>query len=104
MDFKVDIEGLDSLSNNLDRAGENLRLALDAMRDVSEESLGYGALDTACADFRDVWQTGLKKVGECSDKLTKGLDAAKKNYEELETSLAEQFAKMQSEIEGGSAK
>ncbi|MDR7300877.1 hypothetical protein JOF55_001058 [Haloactinomyces albus] len=32
MDFRVDIEGLDSLKNNLDRSSENLEQVLNAMR------------------------------------------------------------------------
>ncbi|MBA8825505.1 hypothetical protein FHX42_002856 [Saccharopolyspora lacisalsi] len=35
----MDVEGLGALEENLDRASENLRQVLDAMRDVSEESL-----------------------------------------------------------------
>lgn len=103
MDFRVDIEGLDSLSNNLTRSSENLEQALNAMRDIGSESLGYRGLDQACADFRETWQTGLKKVEECTGKLTKGLDSAKKDYAELEKQIEEGFAKMEAEVGGGAA-
>lgn len=43
MDFHVDIEGLDSLEHNLDRSAENVKQALNEMRDVSSEPLGHRA-------------------------------------------------------------
>ncbi|RCW40759.1 hypothetical protein DFQ14_11086 [Halopolyspora algeriensis] len=104
MDFRVDIEGLDSLKNNLTRSSENLEQALNAMRDISSESLGYRTLDQACADFRETWRTGLKKVEECTGKLTEGLDSARKDYVELEKQIEEGFAGMEVELGGGAGK
>ncbi len=100
MDFKVDIEGLGAIEKNLSRSSENLEQALNAMKDASPESLGYPSLDEACAEFREVWQTGLEKVRECGKKLTEGLGQAKKDYAELDNSVSEQFTKMRGDIEG----
>lgn len=98
-DFTVDIDGLDALGKNLERAKENLDGALKAMEDIGPDSIGPDDLDDACAEFRDDWERGLDKVGECVQKITDALKQARKNYAEIENALTDGFTKMRETVE-----
>lgn len=98
-DFTVDIEGLDALGTNLDRAKENLDSALKAMEDIGPDSIGPDDLDDACAEFRDDWERGIDKIGECVDKITEGLRGARKGYAEIENAFTEGFTEMREAME-----
>ncbi len=97
MDFQVDIEGLGALEKNLDRASENLRRALDAMRDVSEESPGY--LDNArpslnrASKHLDHWQDVLARnyvmPSNDSPRLVPGPTPPSRPAEQTQVSLEE---------------
>ncbi|SDP02408.1 hypothetical protein SAMN04487905_101478 [Actinopolyspora xinjiangensis] len=102
-DFTVDIESLDAMEKNLNRAEENLRSALKAMDDIGPHSIGPDELDEACAEFRDDWQHGIDEIGECVKKITEALGSAKKQYQELENAITEGFTRMREAIESGEA-
>lgn len=91
------------MEKNLHRAEENLGGALKAMEDIGPASIGPDFLDEACADFREDWQRGIDKIGECVGKITAGLGDAKKTYAELENALREGFAQMHEAVEAGRA-
>lgn len=100
-DFTVDIGGLDALEKNLVRAKDNLGDALKSMEDIGPDSIGPDDLDEACADFREDWERGIKKIGECVGKITEALSAAKGKYAEFENAIEQNLAKMQHSIEVG---
>ncbi|QWF84219.1 hypothetical protein [Amycolatopsis sp. CA-230715] len=102
-DFTVDIGGLDVLGKNLNRAKENLDGALKSMEDIGPDSIGPDDLDEACADFREDWERGIRKMGDCVAKITEALGAAKGKYADFENSLRDNLTKMAQKVEAGSA-
>jgi hypothetical protein len=102
-EFTVDIGGLDALGKNLNRAKENIDGALKAMEDIGPDSVGPDELDDACAEFREDWERGIKKLGECVGKITDALGTAKGKYAEFETALQDNLTKMKHAVESGTA-
>lgn len=93
-DFTVDIEDLTALGTQLDRGREQMRVAVDRMRDVGPGPLGTAELDDACAGFRESWTHGLGKLGECIDLVGGGVDATRAAYAEADSGLATGFERM----------
>jgi hypothetical protein len=83
-DFTVDIGGPDALSKNLNRAKDNIDGALKAMEDIGPDSVAPDDLDDACAEFREAWVRGIKKLGERVGKITGALGTATGKYIEFE--------------------
>jgi hypothetical protein len=83
-DFTVDIGGPDALSKNLNRAKDNIDGALKAMEDIGPDSVAPDDLDDACAEFREDWVRGIKKLGERVGKITGALGTATGKYIEFE--------------------
>ena len=84
-------------------AKDNIDGALKAMEDIGPDSVAPDDLDDACAEFREDWERGIKKLGECVGKITEALGTAKGKYAEFEAALQENLTKMQHAIESGSA-
>lgn len=97
-DFSVDIGGLDALSKNLQRTIDNTDSATKRLEKAGTDSLGPEFLDEACSDFRSDWKEGLDKVREAVDKIKDSMNAAKKDYAELEESINKNLEKMESAI------
>ncbi|WP_458245974.1 hypothetical protein [Streptomyces sp. MAI_2237] len=53
--FKVEIPELDRLVRELHRSQEEMRSALNALRDTGPKTTGSKELDNACDEFHDSW-------------------------------------------------
>ncbi len=98
-DFTVDIDGLEALGKDMERARDNLDSALKAMEDIGPDSIGPDNLDDACAEFRDDWDRGLNKIRECVEQITEALKNARKSYAEIEDAISGGFTEMRAAME-----
>ncbi len=60
--FKVEVSELDGLVRELYRSQEEMRAALNAVRDTGPRTTGSKELDNACDRFHDSWDEAIKKI------------------------------------------
>ncbi|WP_345699279.1 WXG100 family type VII secretion target [Kitasatospora terrestris] len=90
--FAVQVGDLDRLLSDLHRSQEDLRTALDAMRDTGPKTTGSTALDHACDEFHDSWDDAIKKIADGTRQVEEGLTATKKAYQETDRALRDAFS------------
>ncbi|MER8186244.1 type VII secretion target [Kitasatospora sp. NPDC094015] len=90
--FSVEIGDLDTLIADLHRSQDNLRTALDAMRDTGPKSTGSQSLDHACDEFHDSWDDAIKKIADGTQQVEEGLNITKKAYAETDQALRDAFS------------
>lgn len=91
--FKVEVEDLGRLLQDLGDSQENLRKALDAMKDTGPKSTGAEALDNACDEFHDSWDNVIRKIADGTQEIEDRLRQVKQGYESTEHALRDAFAK-----------
>ncbi|MDI2027402.1 hypothetical protein QFW96_02215 [Saccharopolyspora sp. TS4A08] len=62
--FRVNMEKLTRLVNDLDRAADSITDANNKLANARGRDLGSLGIDSAAEDFRDRWQDGIKKIAE----------------------------------------
>ncbi|MFJ8045328.1 WXG100 family type VII secretion target [Kitasatospora sp. NPDC096147] len=85
--FKVETGRLDQLINDLHRSQDEMRTALNAMRDTGPKTTGSKALDHACDEFHDSWDDAIKKIADGTQQIEEGLKITKQAYEETEQAI-----------------
>lgn len=82
--FKVEVEDLGRLLKALHDSQDNMRKALNALKDVGPKSTGSEALDNACDEFHDSWDDAIKKIADGTQAIEERLKQTKNNYEQTE--------------------
>ncbi|MFF5479638.1 WXG100 family type VII secretion target [Streptomyces sp. NPDC012935] len=90
--FKVDISELDTLVRELHRSQDEMRSALNALRDTGPKTTGSKELDNACDEFHDSWDDAITKIAEGTQALEDGLKKTRDTYRDVETALRDGFA------------
>ncbi|MFI5534364.1 WXG100 family type VII secretion target [Kitasatospora sp. NPDC051853] len=90
--FKVETGRLDKLIADLHRSQDEMRTALNAMRDTGPKTTGSTALDHACDEFHDSWDDAIKKIADGTQQIEEGLKLTKQAYEETEQAIRDAFA------------
>ncbi len=90
--FRVEVTELDRLLQQLNQAQDDLRTALDAMRDIGPKSTGSKSLDHACDDFHDSWHDAIKLISDGTGKLEEKLRETTKAYTETEQAICDAFS------------
>jgi signal transduction histidine kinase len=82
--FSVEVQDLDRLLKQLHNSQDDMRKALGALKEVGPKSTGSQALDNACDEFHDSWDTAIKKIADGTQQIEEKLRATKDNYEATE--------------------
>lgn len=91
--YRVNMEKLTRLVNDLDRAADNITDANNKLANACGRDLGSPGIDRAAEDFRDRWQDGIKKIAEGAKKTSDALDGARSTYAKIENEAATLIAK-----------
>jgi peptidoglycan hydrolase CwlO-like protein len=89
--FKVEVNDLDRLIKELHNSQDNMRKALNALKDVGPKSTGSEALDNACDEFHDSWDNAIKKIADGTQAIEERLKQTKNNYEQTEQAIRDAF-------------
>lgn len=87
--FHVDLNALKRFTTSLEESGQNMDVALRAMRSASAET---PELDEAAQDFQRTWQYGLGQLQERIKATTDGVHQAHEKYRETEQSVVDRLA------------
>ncbi|WP_055588052.1 hypothetical protein [Peterkaempfera griseoplana] len=87
--FSVELQSLDKLLQQLHSSQDELRTALNALRDTGVRTTGSSALDHACDEFHDSWDDAIKKIAEGTEQIESGLQLVCRTYGETEQALAQ---------------
>jgi prefoldin subunit 5 len=87
--FKVELQSLNKLLQQLHASQEEMRTALNALRDTGVRTTGSGALDHACDEFHDSWDDAIKKIAEGTEQIESGLQLVCKTYADTEQALTD---------------
>ncbi|MFE7859795.1 WXG100 family type VII secretion target [Streptomyces sp. NPDC057403] len=90
--FKVEISELDGLVRELHRSQEEMRSALNALRDTGPKTTGSKELDNACDEFHDSWDDAITKIAEGAQSIEDGLKKTRDTYRDVEAALRDGFA------------
>ncbi|WP_441246439.1 type VII secretion target [Kitasatospora sp. McL0602] len=91
--FRVEVNELDRLLQQLQQSQDDLRTALDAMRDIGPKSTGSKSLDHACDAFHDSWHDAIKLISDGTGKIEDKLRETAKDYTETEQAIRDAFSK-----------
>lgn len=91
--YRVNMEKLTRLVNNLDRAADDITAANNKLADARGHDLGSPGIDSAAEHFRNRWQDGIKKIAEGAKKTSDALDGARSTYAKIENEAASLIAK-----------
>jgi Mg2+ and Co2+ transporter CorA len=87
--FRVEVQQLDTLVNQLHQSQDDMRTALNAMRDTGPKTTGSEALDNACEEFHDSWDDAIKKITDGTAQIEDGLCDTRAAYAETEQAIAD---------------
>ncbi|BAJ30381.1 MULTISPECIES: hypothetical protein [Kitasatospora] len=90
--FRVEVDELSKLMQQLKDSQQDMREALRAMRDTGPKTTGTKDLDRACDDFDDSWQDAITRISQGVEALEAKLDQTCKNYGETEEALRAMFS------------
>ncbi|MFJ3220478.1 WXG100 family type VII secretion target [Kitasatospora sp. NPDC086801] len=91
--FRVEVNELDRLLQQLKHGQCDLRAALNAMRDIGPKSTGSTSLDRACDDFHDSWHDAIKLISDGTAQIEDKLRETAKDYTETEQAIRDAFGK-----------
>ncbi len=89
--FRVEVSELDRLLQQLKQSQDDMRTALNAMRDTGPKTTGSKSLDHACDDFHDSWQDAIKLMSDGTAQIEEKLRETTKDYSETDRAIAEAF-------------
>ncbi|PJE99212.1 hypothetical protein CUT44_05445 [Streptomyces carminius] len=89
----VEQQELDRLLKQLNTSRDQMRKALDALRDIGPKSTGSQALDNACEEIHDSWDDAIGKIADGTDAIEKMLRSTRNNYEATEQAIRDAFEK-----------
>ncbi|MGW0546086.1 WXG100 family type VII secretion target [Streptomyces sp. Wb2n-11] len=90
--FKVEISELDGLVRELHRSQEEMRSALNALRDTGPKTTGSKELDNACDEFHDSWDDAIKKIADGTQVIEDKVKQTRTTYHEVESAIRDGFA------------
>ncbi|MGR8007654.1 WXG100 family type VII secretion target [Streptomyces hypolithicus] len=85
--FKVEIGELDGLVRELHRSQEEMRSALNALRDTGPKTTGSKELDNACDEFHDSWDDAIKKIADGTQVIEDKLKQTRDTYRDVEAAI-----------------
>ncbi|WP_101258005.1 WXG100 family type VII secretion target [Streptomyces barkulensis] len=91
--LSVEQTELDDLLKQLNTSRDQMRKALNALRDIGPKSTGSKALDNACEEIHDSWDDAIDKIADGTDAIEDALRATKNNYAATEQAIREAFEK-----------
>jgi hypothetical protein len=86
--YRVNMDKLTQLINDLDRAADDITAANNALGNARGRDLGTPGIDNASEEFRERWSHGIKKISEGAKATSAALDAARSTYAKLENEVA----------------
>lgn len=89
--FRVEVNELDQLLRQLNTSQEDMRTALNAMKDVGPKSTGSEVLDNACDEFHDSWDDAIEKIADGVGQIEDKLKATRHNYAATEEAIRDAF-------------
>ncbi|WP_344327125.1 type VII secretion target [Streptomyces macrosporus] len=89
----VEQQELDDLLKQLHTSQDQMRKALNALRDIGPKSTGSQALDNACDEIHDSWDDAIGKIADGTKAIEDALRATKNNYAATEQAIREVFDK-----------
>lgn len=90
--YRVNMDGLTRLINDLDRAADDITAANGALSNASGRDLGTPGIDDASEVFRERWSHGISKISEGAKGASDALGAARATYAKLENEVASRVA------------
>ncbi|MFJ6214584.1 type VII secretion target [Streptomyces sp. NPDC092296] len=90
--FHVELNGLDRLLQQLEQGQQDMRTALDAMRDTGPKTTGSKALDHACDEFHDSWDDAIKKIADGTEQIATRLRETRTCYAATEQAIRDALA------------
>lgn len=99
--FKADTDQLGQFLKSLESCVQDLNEARAALSHIRGDQIGTAELDEACDDFQERWKYGSEQTQKMIDKISEGVKANKKNYEQVEEALEKAFKAMESQTSGG---
>ncbi|WP_231591141.1 hypothetical protein [Saccharothrix sp. ST-888] len=84
---------LDRLLQQLHQSQDDLRSALNAMRDTGPKSTGSKSLDRACDDFHDSWNDAIKLISNGTDQIEEKLRETADDYTGTEQAIRDALGK-----------
>ncbi|URN13376.1 type VII secretion target [Streptomyces radiopugnans] len=91
--LNVEQTELDDLLKQLNTSRDQMRKALNALRDIGPKSTGSKALDNACEEIHDSWDDAIGKIADGTDAIEDALRSTKNNYAATERAIREAFEK-----------
>lgn len=89
--FRVESSELGQLLSQLHTSQDDMRTALNAMKDIGPKSTGSEELDSACDEFHDSWDDAIEKIADGVEKIEEKLKATKNNYDATEEAIQKLF-------------
>ncbi|MFG2467341.1 hypothetical protein ACGFXB_18045 [Streptomyces canus] len=89
--YKVELEALAQLITQLGECANDMRSAMNQLKDIGPQGSGHAELEQACEGFQDKWGYGIGLIADATGGVTEGLSETRKVYETLENQIVEAF-------------
>lgn len=90
--LKVESQQLDRLLKQLHDSQDEMRRALNSLRDIGPKSTGSEALDNACEELHDSWDDAIDKISDGTGQIEKMVHSTKKGYDGIEHAIHDAIA------------
>lgn len=89
--YKVELQALAQLVTQLGECADDMRAAMEQLKDIGPKNSGYAELEAACDEFQEKWGYGIGRIADAASGVTEGLSETRKVYQELEDRVRESF-------------
>ncbi|MGK4585884.1 WXG100 family type VII secretion target [Kitasatospora sp. HPMI-4] len=91
--FRVEVNELDRLLQQLHQSQDDLRTALKAMHDIGPKSTGSSSLDHACDEFHSSWHDAIKLISDGTGQIEEKLRETADDYTGTEQAIRDALGK-----------